>query len=123
MVCLLLLSVRAVQSGGSRSATTCSTHTRWSRTCARGRCTCAAPCKARHAAGAHLVLARASLLATRGSCATLPPASPPHPPLQETSDVGGVMDGDLTPFMKAWLKHKGQQQSSAATAAAGAAAS
>ena len=36
--------------------------------------------------------------------------------------MGGVMDGDLQPFMQAYLKHKGQQQSSA-TAAADAAAS
>ncbi|KAL4419614.1 hypothetical protein ABPG77_001668 [Micractinium sp. CCAP 211/92] len=45
---------------------------------------------------------------------------------QETSDVGGVMDGDLDPFMQAYLKWRGQQQGSggaaASTATAGPAA-
>ncbi|PRW60636.1 peptide chain release factor chloroplastic [Chlorella sorokiniana] len=40
---------------------------------------------------------------------------------QETSDVGGVMDGDITPFMQAYLKYSGQQQGAAAAAAAAAA--
>lgn len=44
--------------------------------------------------------------------------------VQETSDVGGVMDGELEPFMQAYLKWRGQQQGSsgAAAAAVGAAA-
>ncbi len=29
---------------------------------------------------------------------------------EETSDVAGVMDGDLDPFVQAYLKLKGQQQ-------------
>ncbi len=41
---------------------------------------------------------------------------------QETSDVAGVMDGDLQPFMQAYLKHRGRQQGAAAAEAAAAAA-
>ena len=39
---------------------------------------------------------------------------------QETSDVGGVMDGELEPFVQAWLQHKGRA-TAAAAAPAGAA--
>ncbi|KAI7837583.1 hypothetical protein COHA_008596 [Chlorella ohadii] len=41
---------------------------------------------------------------------------------QETSDVGSVMDGDITPFMQSYLKYAGQQQGAASAAAAAAAA-
>lgn len=41
---------------------------------------------------------------------------------QETSDVAGVMDGDLEPFMQAFLKWRGQQQGGGPAAAAAAAA-
>lgn len=36
---------------------------------------------------------------------------------QETSDVSGVMDGDLLPFMQAYLKHRGAASTAAAAAA------
>lgn len=39
---------------------------------------------------------------------------------EETSDVSGVMDGDLDPFIQAYLKLKGQQATEAAAAHAGA---
>jgi peptide chain release factor 2 len=37
---------------------------------------------------------------------------------QETSDVAAVMDGDLQPFMQAYLKHRGQQRGATAAAEA-----
>lgn len=50
----------------------------------------------------------------------LPTAPQTQSTRQETSDVQGVMDGDLAPFMNAYLKHRGAQQGAAAAAAAGA---
>lgn len=40
------------------------------------------------------------------------------PRLQETSDVAGVMDGDLQPFMQAYLRHREQGMAADAHAAA-----
>ena len=34
--------------------------------------------------------------------------------MQETSDIASVMDGDLEPFVQAWLRHRAATEGAAA---------
>lgn len=134
-----------LQSGASRSATTCSTPTSWSKTCGQARCgwhtrwhscsACVGIAGGRWCSEA-MFRCRCSGCPRIASCTGLlarlllplmpAPCNPrnaagTHLLSQETSDVSGVMDGDITPFMQSYLKFSGQQQGAAAAAAAAAA--